>query len=67
MQARQECVPQYLLLDRMITFDKDQLKLLRPPHDALKLVEDTAGICVGLLLPLAWHGVSPALTESAGL
>jgi hypothetical protein len=67
MQARQECAPQCLLLGRVIAFDKDELKLLRPPHHALKLVEDAIDVCMGPLLDLAWHSISPALTESAGL
>ena len=67
VQTCKEGTPQDLLLDRVIAFDKDQLKLLRPPHDALKLVEDDIDVCVGLQLHLAWHGVSPVLIESAGL
>src|SRR5262249_15800094 len=66
MQACKEVAPHGLLLGRVIAFDKDQLKLLRPPHDALQLVEDDIGACVRRRLHLAWHAVPPHLLRASG-
>jgi hypothetical protein len=62
-QALKKRVSDRLPLRKVIALDKCESKLIRPPHDALKLVEDRISVCWYVLGALSRHRSLPALIE----